>query len=169
MEDSQYVEALKDRDKAWDNLAHYMRHLSKLSGEDPNATVFMDLHLEIKEAMRTLDAKEDTCNSLIANNCKNYEDNDNYSQSLDDYDTAVCTWMELLGKEFDRVHGTTTPVKAEQGSDNVVQAMLTQMQKQTDVIQLAIQSNIDKNKGPRPPTPVAPSFFPVNDLNDCKC
>ena len=81
---------------------------------------------------------------------------------------TICTWMKLLGKEFDRVHGTTTPVKAEQGSDKVVQAMLTQMQKQTDVIQLAMQSNIDKNKGPRPPTPSAPSFCPLNDLHDCK-
>ena len=90
----------------------------------------MDLRSEAKEAMKVLDEKKDTCNSLIANNCKNYEDNDDYMQSLDDYDTAVCTWLELIGKEFDRVHGTTTPVKAEQGSDNVVQAMLTQIQKQ---------------------------------------
>ena len=105
VEDSQYVEALKDRDKAWDNVARYMRRLSKLSGEDPNVTVFMDLRLEIKEAIRTLDAKEDICNSLIADNCIDYEDNANYSQSLEDYDTAVCNWMKLLGKEYNRVHG----------------------------------------------------------------
>ena len=37
VEDSQYVKALKDRDKAWDNVARYMCRLSKLSGEDPNA------------------------------------------------------------------------------------------------------------------------------------
>ena len=34
----------------------------------------MDLRLEIKEAIRTLDAKEDICNSIIADNCIDYED-----------------------------------------------------------------------------------------------
>merc|ERR1711895_307616 len=49
-----------------------------------------------------------------------------------------------------------------------MQAMLEQMQRQTDLIQSSVQANVDKSKGPRPPTPSAPSFCPGNDLNDCK-
>ena len=57
VKDSQYLEALKDRDKAYDNVALYMRRLKKLSEDDVNVTAFTMLQSGIREALKILDVK----------------------------------------------------------------------------------------------------------------
>ena len=188
VEDSQYLTALKDRSKAYANVERYIRRLNLLSGKAPNDMAFMDLRLETKEAIRILDGKQDVCLDLIAENCVDYTDNDQYNESLDSYDTDVSGWNDLLSKESDRVHGAPTPVKAEQNSGSIAEMVSlikdqsAQMKMQNDLIDSCVKLNTDqnvlfkasvdasigKNNGPRPPTPSAPSFCPLNDLNDCK-
>ena len=89
VEDPQYVEALKDRSKAYANVERYMRRLNLLSGKPPNATAFMDLRLETKEAIKILDEKQDVCLDLIADNCVDYTKDVQYNESLDIYDKVV--------------------------------------------------------------------------------
>ena len=88
--------------------------------------------LRPKKALDILDQKENICLGLIADNCEDYTNNEAYIESLDSYDSAVLDWIDILSAESVRSHGGSIPVKDDQKSDNVVQAMLTQMKVQND-------------------------------------
>ena len=182
VEDSRYLAAVKDTEKTCRDVERVIRRVRKLAEDDPDAVTFEDLRIETKKAIEKLDQKETIRQDLIADNCEDYEDNENYLKSLNDYDSMVMQWSKLLSKESVRIYGSSTPVKADQSSDSVVQAMLAQMKTQNDLIQSCVKANTDqnvlfkasvdasigKNNGPRPPTPASPSFCPAGDLHDSK-
>ena len=193
VEDSRYLAAVKDTEKTCRDVERVIRRVRKLAEDDPDAVTFEDLRIETKKAIEKLDQKETIRQDLIADNCEDYEDNENYLNSLNDYDSMVMQWSKLLSKESVRIYGPPTSVKPDQSSDSVVQAILTRMESQArehndqlkaqnDLIQSCIKANTDqnvlfktsvdasigKNNGPRPPTPASPSFCPAGDLHDCK-
>ena len=121
VEDSQYVAALKDRNKAYADVERFIRRVKKLADRPPAAKTYEDLRLETKKALDILDEKEKICLDLIAENCEDYTDNDDYNESIDSYDTDVLDWNDLLSKEYDRIYGPSTPVKADENSSSIAE------------------------------------------------
>ena len=195
IQSEEYLEALKIRNKAFSDVERFIRRVKKLADRSPNAITFEDLHLETKKVLDILDQKENVCHNLIADKCEDYTNNEVYNENLDTYDNAVLDWLDILGAEADRVHGSPTPVKNEQIPDLVTE-MLIQMKTQNEqvkaqgermeaqrkliessikanleqnaLIKTSVDASVDKSKGPRPPIPSTPTFCPGNDLNDCK-
>ena len=105
VETSQYLKALKIRNKAFSDVERFIRRVKKLADRPPNAKTYEYLRLETKKALDILDEKEKICLDLIAENCEDYTNNDDYIESIDSHDTDVLDWIDLLSKESDRIHG----------------------------------------------------------------
>ena len=185
VDDSRYLAAVKDTEKTCRDVERVIRRVRKLAEDDPDAVTFEDLRIETKKAIEKLDQKETIRQDLIADNCEDYEDNENYLNSLNDYDSMVMQWSKLLSKESVRIYGPSTSVKADHNSGSIAEMVSLikdqsaqmkmqndQIKAQNDLIQSCVKANTDqnvlfktsvdasigKNNGPRPPTPASPSF-----------
>ena len=108
---SKYIEDLKYQEKAFRDVERVIRRVRKLADEDPDAYSFEELRKETKMAIERLDQKETVRQDLVIENCSDYTEDEDYMQSLDDYDTSVMKWTKLLSVESGRVYGATTAVK----------------------------------------------------------
>ena len=70
----EYLAAAKCRTKVIKDVERYIRRVKSLAYEEPDAFVFADLRSEAKEAIKELDAKQNACLELIADNCDDYTD-----------------------------------------------------------------------------------------------
>ena len=109
----EYLAAAKCRTKVIKDVERYIRRVKSLASEEPDAFVFEKLRRETEEAIDELDAKQNACLELIADNCDDYTDDEKYISDLEAYDAEVMAWLKILSAEAARVQGPI-PVKEDQ-------------------------------------------------------